>query len=129
MKTPIDQAVDRFLCWKLPKGFSPDCGIKFKRESDYKHPEFGCTKFEPTGTNLFDAVQAKDMLAHVTEPLQQAHTRTVEQLVAREKHIDELNTTITAQRKVLEQSLKELTTIFDLDPSTPIVTAIQEQLK
>ena len=33
------------------------------------------------------------------------------------------------QRKVLEQALKELTTIFDLDPSTPIVTAIQGVLK
>jgi hypothetical protein len=29
-KTMIDQMVDRFLSWKLPKDFSPDAGISFK---------------------------------------------------------------------------------------------------
>ncbi len=57
--------VSRFLGWKLPADFQPDCGISFKPESDYDHPEFGRTKFEPTGTNLFHAGQARAMLEHV----------------------------------------------------------------
>lgn len=60
-KLPIDQAVDRFLCWRLPENFAPDCGISFVKVN---HP----TSW-PTGTNLFTADQAKAMLAHVAEPL------------------------------------------------------------
>ncbi len=30
MKTMINEMVSRFLCWKLPKDFAPDCGISFK---------------------------------------------------------------------------------------------------
>lgn len=125
MKTTLDQSVDRFLCWKLPEGFSPDCGIKFKRESDYKHPEFGCTKYEPTGTNLFDAVQAKDMLAHVTEPMQ--------------AEIDELRAENAAQRKVLEQALEAMQKIKRIEGAAweggshivaaRAITAIQGVLK
>jgi hypothetical protein len=64
MKVTNDM-VTRFLSWKLPKDFNPDCGITFKSESDYEHPTFGRTKFEPTGTNLFTADQARAMLEHV----------------------------------------------------------------
>jgi len=119
MKTPIDQAVDRFLCWKLPEGFCPDNGITFKRESDYEHPEFGRTKYEPTGTNLFDAQQAKAMLEHVCEPLLtalQERDAEIERLTSvaiehRKARLDnaeeagELRTQVAAQRRVLEQAL------------------------
>lgn len=57
----------RLMGWKLPKDFSPDGGISFKRESDYDHPEFGRTKFEPIGTNLFSVAQAEQMLAYLFE--------------------------------------------------------------
>lgn len=60
-----DEMVSRFLGWKLPADFAPDCGISFKRESDYDHPEFGRTKYEPTGTNLLHAGQARAMLEYV----------------------------------------------------------------
>jgi hypothetical protein len=60
----IQGAVNRFLGWKLPADFAPDCGISFKRESDYEHPEFGRTKYEPIGTNLFHAEQAKAMFEY-----------------------------------------------------------------
>lgn len=60
----VGKMVDRFLGWKLPKDFHPDCGISFKSESDYEHPEFGKTKYEPTGTNLFHAGQAKELFEH-----------------------------------------------------------------
>jgi hypothetical protein len=50
--------VNRFLSWPLPKTFSPDCGISFKPE-----PTPCCW---PTGTNLFTATEAREMLEHVT---------------------------------------------------------------
>ena len=61
----VPMLVDRFLCWKLPDDFAPDCGITFKRESDYEHPVYGRTKYEPVGTNLFTAVQATAMFEHL----------------------------------------------------------------
>lgn len=67
IRSVSNDMVSRFLGWKLPDDFSPDCGISFKQESDYEHQEFGRTKFEPTGTNLLHAGQAKAMLEHVLQ--------------------------------------------------------------
>jgi len=60
----VGKMVDRFLGWKLPTNFHPDNGISFKNESDYEHPEYGRTKYEPSGTNLFSAFQAKEMFEY-----------------------------------------------------------------
>ena len=60
-KDLINAMVSRFLCWRLPENFSPDCGISFVKVN---HP----TSW-PTGTNLFDANQAKAMLMEVVAPL------------------------------------------------------------
>lgn len=57
----ISQMVSKFLGWKLPSDFAPDCGITFRSESEYDHPEFGRSKFEPVGTNLLTADQATAM--------------------------------------------------------------------
>ena len=54
-KPLIDQMVDRFLGWKIPADFSPDCGIAFTP----------IPNASPVGTNLLTAVQAKAMLEHV----------------------------------------------------------------
>ena len=53
----IDTMVDRFLQWELPKDFAPDAGISFKT---LPHPHEW-----PTGTNLFDAIQAEEMIKHM----------------------------------------------------------------
>jgi hypothetical protein len=63
----VGKMVDRFLGWRLPTDFCPDNGISFKPESDYEHPELGRTKYEPIGTNLFHAEQAKEMFEHAVE--------------------------------------------------------------
>jgi hypothetical protein len=55
-KSVVDHAVDRFLGWKLPQDFSPDCGISF---TPLGHPN--CW---PTGTNLLHAGQAKAMFEY-----------------------------------------------------------------
>ena len=58
-----DEMVNRFLCWKLPEHFNPDCGISFVR--DYNQHTPYPAKHEPIGTNLFSADQARAMLEHV----------------------------------------------------------------
>jgi hypothetical protein len=56
--TGSDEMVNRFLSWKLPPDFSPDCYIRFDREAA------GAGSW-PVGTNLLTAVQARAMLEHV----------------------------------------------------------------
>jgi hypothetical protein len=58
----IKKAVDRFLCWKLPEHFNPDCGISFTRDYNQNTPY--PAKHEPVGTNLFTAEQAREMFEH-----------------------------------------------------------------
>lgn len=59
MKNLIDEMVSRFLCWKLPKDFAPDCGISFKLSKAHVVLDVW-----PTGTNLFHAGQAQEMFRH-----------------------------------------------------------------
>lgn len=51
--------VDRFLGWKLPADFGPDCGIEFTAHGTHESPHW------PSGTNLLHAGQAKEMLEYV----------------------------------------------------------------
>jgi hypothetical protein len=62
----IKHMADRFLGWKLPENFSPDCGISFKRTHSAQS-QWGPQKYEPTGTNLFDATQATEMVRYLIE--------------------------------------------------------------
>ena len=57
----IEQAVNRFLSWKLPKDFKPDGGMVFipTKGRGYDSPHW------PIGTNLFNAQQAREMLRYV----------------------------------------------------------------
>lgn len=57
----IEQAVTRFLSWKLPKDFHPDGGMVFipTKGRGYDSPHWPC------GTNLLNAQQARDMLRYV----------------------------------------------------------------
>ena len=57
----IEQAVNRFLSWKLPKDFRPDGGMVFipTKDRGYDSP------YWPSGTNLFNAEQAREMLRYV----------------------------------------------------------------
>ncbi len=58
----IKQMVERFLQWKLPADFSPDAGISFKKDFN-EHTDYPM-KHEPTGTNLFTAIQAEEMFRY-----------------------------------------------------------------
>ena len=65
----IKYMVNRFLSWRLPDNFAPDAGISFKPvfNEHTSHP----MKHEPTGTNLFDATQAEEMIRYLIEGLVQ----------------------------------------------------------
>lgn len=63
----INHMVYRFLGWKLPANFVPDCGISFK--PDFNEHTDHPMKHEPSGTNLFDAVQADAMVRYMIEGL------------------------------------------------------------
>lgn len=73
----IEYMVQRFLGWHLPENFNPDDGISFKR--DYTaagHP----MKHEPTGTNLFDYGQAKEMIRYLVDGMPVASAPSPEEL-------------------------------------------------
>ncbi len=59
----VKAMVDRFLSWKLPANFAPDAGISFKPTYNDHLPTPG--RHEPTGTNLFSAAQAEEMVRHM----------------------------------------------------------------
>lgn len=61
----LQSMISRFLSWKLPKDFAPDCGITFKRTEHGFDPALWAHFYEPTGTNLFHAEQAKAMILHL----------------------------------------------------------------
>jgi hypothetical protein len=56
----VDAMVYRFLGWKLPANFYPDCFITFDREKA-RHDSHNW----PVGTNLFTAEQARAMIRHL----------------------------------------------------------------
>jgi hypothetical protein len=73
----IKHMVDRFLGWKLPEHFNPDCGISFKWTHS-EQSQWGPQKYEPIGTNLFDAIQATEMVRHIVEGLPAHPPRSVD---------------------------------------------------
>lgn len=79
----IEYMVQRFLGWRLPENFNPDAGISFKRtfNEHTDHP----MKSEPTGTNLFDYGQAKEMIRYLIDGMPAAPAPSPEEL-AREFH-------------------------------------------
>jgi hypothetical protein len=59
----IKHMVDRFLMWPLPRNFTPDNGISYKR------PNYAPNVPGPSGTNLLDATQAAAMVRHMVDGL------------------------------------------------------------
>ena len=61
----IKYMTQRFLNWRLPEHFNPDCGISFTTDYNVNTPY--PAKHEPVGTNLFSADQAEQMIRHMAE--------------------------------------------------------------
>lgn len=80
----IKHMVGRFLSWKLPADFSPDCGVSFSPEynrSYNEHHGLPPSRHEPVGTNLLTASQAEAMVRYMLDGLpetvseRELHTR------------------------------------------------------
>lgn len=56
----VKAMVDRFLGWRLPESFAPDCYISFNPEPLKQWPGMW-----PVGTNLLDADQAEQMVRYM----------------------------------------------------------------
>jgi hypothetical protein len=63
----IKHMVNRFLGWRLPDDFNPDGGVSFKRTFNEGTPHEG--RYQPVGTNLFDAGQAEAMVRFMVDGL------------------------------------------------------------
>lgn len=63
----IKKMVDRFLSWDLPEDFNPDGGVKFDAYEYQKMDLNSNHVHKPTGTNLFTARQATDMVRHILD--------------------------------------------------------------
>lgn len=57
----VNEMVSRFLGWKLPHDFVPDCGISFSPTILMKSND----AYWPSGTNLLHAGQAREMVEHM----------------------------------------------------------------
>lgn len=57
-RVDVKEMVNRFLGWRLPEDFYPDCFITFNRDGAKAHGS------HPVGTNLFHAGQATAMFEH-----------------------------------------------------------------
>lgn len=55
----VDAMVNRFLSWRIPDSFGPDCYVTFDRD------RAKANNMWPVGTNIFTADEAKAMLKHV----------------------------------------------------------------
>lgn len=60
-KARLPKMVTRFLGWRIPEGFSPDCFVTFYRDRAQKSVSW------PIGTNIFNADETKQMISHVLE--------------------------------------------------------------
>lgn len=70
----VKHMVQRFLGWRLPENFNPDCGIHFDADAAKKlNPRN--LRYEPNGTNLLDAVQAEAMVRHMLEGMPETAVR------------------------------------------------------
>ena len=63
----LERIAYRFLGWKLPEDFQPDCGIEFDRDK-YVRLNPQNRPFEPVGTNLFSFTQATAMVKAIAGP-------------------------------------------------------------
>jgi hypothetical protein len=55
---------DRLLGWRLPENFNPDGGINFDADGA-KKLNHNNHRYVPSGTNLFDAQQAEEMIRYM----------------------------------------------------------------
>ena len=120
-KKQIDQMVNRFLGWKLPKDFAPDAGISFKPTEPYEGDELG-NSWWPIGTNLLTADQARAMISHML-----ADVVPVEDFRDVIKYADELCVAVDRAAEDIGGSRPTREILADLGPATEKAMRAMEQ--
>ena len=106
MNKTIDELVNKFLGWKLPKDFAPDGGIVFDKHQNHH--------FTPIGTNLFTADQAKQMFEYLLEgePLT----------------LDKIYTNNERHKGLVKRLLIQLEIDIELDKATQLCNAFHAEI-
>lgn len=109
----INQMVNRFLGWKLPENFMPDGSISFEPELNKEYlakqgkPPM---RNEPSGTNLFDAIQAKEMIRYILG----SSFKEAEQRVAREIFTELLKIAAAGEYEDMRREVENLKHQYDI---------------
>lgn len=99
----INEMVNKFLSWKLPKDFCPDGGISFSPgHTTPSSPHW------PTGTNLFHAEQAKKMFEFCCVNLQTQLAERGEIILEQQARIEELRYWLEEMQKCAAEENKGL---------------------
>lgn len=111
----MNEIVNRFLQWKLPKDFMPDAGISFEPEFNkesmarYGKPPM---RNEPVGTNLLTAIQAEEMVRYILgSTLKEAEQRVTEEWMNKYETDVDL-TAKQVERRVARDITKEIDTFI-----------------
>lgn len=114
----IKYMVERFLQWRLPENFSPDCGISF--QADYNNLTAHPARHEPRGTNLFDFTQAREMVRFMVDGMDAAANARAE---AAESALEKMREAAAIALPILErdrQSLLECCSKLIIEPDGKI---------
>ena len=119
----IKHMVDRFLGWRLPENFNPDGGISFKKAINEDRPSWP-QKNEPTGTNLFDATQAEEMIRYMIEGTPSIANSTGETMQPHQERV-------VIEKKELDEKLEKLLAFIGAGSGpifSKLITEEQERL-
>ena len=116
----IARAVDKFLAWKLPPDFCPDCGVSFDgRGKDAR----GYDKGWPVGTNLLTADQARAMFEHCVSDALAAQAERIKELegdrdkqIGRKEHYKRILRETESERDALRQDAERYRWLRDNTP-------------
>jgi hypothetical protein len=119
---------DRFLFWKLPADFRPDCGIHFDADAaKLLNPRN--SRYEPMGTNLFDATQADGMVRFMLEGLPESMEPTYDEHVADlhevAREAGEMRDRLAVEVALLRGALARIVRLAESEGAEPLDDAIR----
>ena len=96
----IQQAVSRFLGWKLPDDFMPDGGVSYEKTTNSPN-------WKTTGTNLLTATQAEEMIRYILEtPVNEKLREIAEAPILPKMDTTQRDALITAMKSAIKKMRK-----------------------
>lgn len=119
--TDIKKVVDRFLCWPLPRDFSPDCYISFDR-ANATNPHMW-----PIGTNLFTADQAREMFEHCLQDEKLQSIESQQEPTPQQKFLDRYGEGMSERQKAIVRGFENTAPADQQQVQMPTVFRIRRQ--